>query len=120
MVTEPLEPRQLVVVVVVPDLAPVWHVHAVDADPAACCGHQPGVGVGLDTVGEAEERSLDPHLRQDRNAVPLTLPVVDRFVAELGEGESGKRLVGELGLLEADDVGFGLGEPLLDSGQDGP
>ena len=39
-----------------------------------------------------------------RHPVPLPQPVVGDLVAELAEGEERHRLVGELGLLEAEDV----------------
>ena len=76
----------------------------------------PGVAlVRIDVVlVEAGGDVGDADAGQDGDAVPLPLPVVHRLVPERRVGEVRERVVGELRLLEAQDVGAGVGQPLLD------
>ena len=62
---------------------------------------------------------VEADLRQDRDTVPLPLAVVGALVAHRLERQRRERIVGELGLLEAQHVGLHLGEPLLDPFQTG-
>ena len=55
--------------------------------------------------------SSSPITRQDRDPVPLPLPVVRRLVAERLERQRREGVVGDLRLLHADDVGLDLGQP---------
>ena len=111
---ETLQPPQLVVVVVVADLTSVGNVDAVDPDRAAGGGDETGVGVGLDTDGETVDHVVDTQAGQDGHAVPLTLPVVGHLVTEIGKNLDRHRIIGQLGLLQAHDVGPDLSQPLLD------
>src|SRR2546430_14513799 len=61
----------------------------------------------------------DAGARQDRHTVPLPGPVVHGVVTERLEGQLRERVVGELGLLQAQDVGMRVLEPLLDAGEAG-
>ena len=73
-------------------------------------------------VGQAADDVVEPDARQQRDPVPLALAVVRDRVAALGErgGERvGEGLVGELGLLQADDVRGALVEPGQQPGQPG-
>ena len=57
---------------------------------------------------------LQPDPREDRHPVPLRLAVAGELVAAAGElfaEQRVERVVGELGLLQADDVGLALVEP---------
>ena len=111
-----LEPVELAVVELGADLAPVRHVDAHHPDTTAGGREDPGVAlVRVDVVlVEAGGDVVDADAGQDGDAVPLALPVVHRLVAECREGEVRERVVGELRLLEAQHVGVGVGQPLLD------
>ena len=69
---------------------------------------------------EVRHDVVETDLRQDRDAVPLALPVVGRLVAQRRERQRRERVVGDLRLLQAHDVGLDLGEPLLDTGHGEP
>ena len=69
---QPVEPRQLVLVVVGVERPAVRHVDVDDGDPVARGGHQPGLGVGLVAVGEAERHVVEA--RRDRIATPFHRP----------------------------------------------
>jgi hypothetical protein len=63
---------------------------------------------------EARDHVVQPDAREDRHAVPLRLAVRGHLVAarrELLAQQGGEGLVGELGLLQADDVGPPLVQP---------
>ena len=65
-------------------------------------------------AGEPVHHVLEPDAREDRHAVPRRLAVSgDRVAAvcELVAEQLGERVVGELGLLQADDVRLALVEP---------
>ncbi len=121
-VVEAFEPRQLALVELGADLAAVGHVHADHAHAAAHRGEEAGVAlVRVDELGAVEPGGDvgDAGAGQDRHAVPLPGPVVHRVVPEALEGQLRERVVGELGLLEAQDVGLGVLQPLLDPGEAG-
>ena len=65
-------------------------------------------------VGESRDHVVETDPAQDGHAVPPTLAVVHRLVAQRGEGHRGEGAVGQLRLLQADDVGLAVGQPLLD------
>ena len=119
MVAQPGQPRQLVLVVVVGQGPAVGHVGAGHPHPAAGGPQQPGVGVGGVVVVEAVHHLGDPHPAQDGHAVPLAEAVVGALVAQGLEGQGREGVVGQLGLLHAEDVGLDLGDPLLDTVQPG-
>ncbi len=111
------EPGELVAVAVVVGVGdpPVGEVDRVDADAAAARRQRAGLPMG----GTPERRDPDGHLlepaaREDRDPVPLGLSVAGDRVAAGGElacEQLVERRVGELGLLQADDVGLALVEP---------
>jgi hypothetical protein len=111
------EPDDLALVELASDRAPVRDVGARHRDAAALRGEQAGVAfIGIvETVAEAEGRIVDADARQDRDAVPLPLAVVHRFVAECAELQLRKGLVGEFGLLQTEHVDVGVAEELLDT-----
>ena len=115
-VAQRLEPDELAVVELGAHLPAVGDVDAHDAHAVARCREHTRVAlVGVDVIlVEAVGRVADAHAREDGDAVPLPLPVVHRLVAQGLEAQVRERLVGELGLLQAQDVGLGVGEPLLD------
>ena len=119
-VAQTVEPQQLAVVELGADLAAVGHVDADHADSAARGRQHPRVAlVRVGELAEAARDVVDTDARQDGDAVPLALTVVHRVVAEGRERELREALVGELGLLQAQDVGLGVPEPLLDARQAG-
>ena len=115
------QPRQLAFVELAVDLAAVGHVHAGHPDATTGGGNEPGVAlIGIDDpVVEPRRHVVDAHPREDCHTVPSTGPVVHRLVAERAERELGERVVAELRLLQAHDIGTGVGQPLLDAWQSG-
>ena len=112
--------RELVLVVIRVRLAAVRHVDGVHADAVARRGH--GACLGVREAGRACEPGrhvVQAHPRQDRDPVPRRLAVGgdlvpagrERIAEQLGE-----RIVGELGLLEADDVRLPLVQPRQEPG----
>ena len=119
-VVQRAEPHEFAVVELGADLTPVRHVDADDADAAARRRdhtRRPRRG----RRGRRRTRSWPPrcHARQDGDAVPLALAVVHRLVSQRGERQVREGLVGELGLLQAEHVGAGVAEPLLDANLSG-
>ena len=117
---QPLQPGQLVLVVVVVEGPAVGHVHRRDPHPAARRPQQPGLGV---------RRRRRRRTRRPRRSSPTRLRMATPFhrpspwwalvVAERLEGQRREGVVGQLGLLQAQDVGLVLGQPLLDPGEAG-
>ena len=109
------EPGQLVAVVVGVRGSPVRHVERVHPDPAAGRGHRARLGFGEARLsGTPLTTSSRPDLGQDRHAVPLRLAVEGGLVAPAASSSPssvGERIVGELGLLQADHVGLPLVQP---------
>ena len=109
------EPGELVAVVVGVGLAPVRDVEAVDADPAAGRGDRARLRpLPVGRALEPGDHVVEADAGEDRHAVPLALAVGGDLVAallQLPAQQLGERLVGELRLLEADDVGAPLVEP---------
>ena len=109
------EPRELVLIVLGAGGAPVRHVHRDHADPVARRRHGTRLGVrearrALDPGDDV----VEPDPGQDRDPVPRRLAVGGGDVAAVGElvaEQLGERVVGELGLLQADHVGLALVEP---------
>jgi hypothetical protein len=74
------------------------------------CGEEPGAEILA--AGQADPRCLGRFAAQDCNAVPRLLAVYQRAIAFLLERVVGKLLVGELELLQADDIGPAFAQPL--------
>ena len=91
----------------------VGHVRAHHPHAAAGGREQPGLGVGRRAVGEARHDVVEADPAQDGDAVPPALAVVRGLVARAAKASAGKARVGQLRLLQADDVGLALGQPLL-------
>ena len=105
------EPHELAVVELGADLAPVRHVDADEADPAAVGGDEARVTFVRDRRARRRSRwstFVDADAGEDRDAVPLALAVVHGLVAERLRTQLRERLVGELGLLEAEHVDVGV------------
>src|SRR5207244_6056786 len=75
------------------------------------------VTVRVVDVAEAAGDVAEADARQECDTVPLAIAVVNGLVPQSRERELRKRVVGELRLLEAQDVGFSLREPFLDARQ---
>ncbi len=86
-----------------------------EADAAAARRQRAGLPMGEPrSARDPDGHLLEPAAREDRDPVPLRLSVAGDRVAAGGElaGEQlVERRVGELGLLQADDVGLALIEP---------
>ena len=110
------EPHELALVEFAGHLTPVRHVDADHAHAVARGRDHVRVAlVGVDVVVvEAGGHVVDPDARQDGHAVPLALAVVHGVVPERGERQVRERLVRELRLLQAEDVGPCVAQPLLD------
>src|SRR5262249_2654576 len=78
-------------------------------------GEDAGVAILRAAVCEIGHHVVEPDTRQDGHAVPLALAVMGALVPQRPEGEGGKGLVGDLRLLQADDVGLHFGQPALDA-----
>jgi hypothetical protein len=96
-------------------LAAVRHVHAHHADAAA--GRRDGARLRVREARrtlDARHDVLETHARQDRDAVPGRLAVRRHLVAavrQLVADDLAERVVAELRLLQADDLGPPLVEP---------
>ncbi len=110
---EPVEPPELVLVVLVVEGAPVGDVRAHHADPAAGGGDQAGLRIRVRPVAEPQHHVVDADAADDGHAVPPAFAVVDAVVAEGREGHGRERRVSELRLLHAQHVGLALGQPRL-------
>ena len=106
------QPRKLVDVVVRTHAAAVGHVHAGDVHPATAGRDQPGVRVGVGTVGKAHDGILEAHTGKNGHAVPLARAMVHRFVTKGGKGHVREGGIAQFGLLEAQDIRLGVGNPL--------
>ena len=95
--------------------APVRHVHRDHPDPAARRRHRARLGMREPRrAGEPRHHVVQPHAREDRHPVPRRLAVSRDGVAAAGElvaEQLGERVVGELGLLQADHVRLPLVQP---------
>ncbi len=107
--TQPVQPRQLVLVERVVEGPTVGHVDRRDPDAATGGGESPGLGVGLDPGGEAVDHVVHPAAAEDGDAVPTTFAVVHRLVPEGRERQRREGVVGEFGLLQAQHVGRDVG-----------
>ena len=109
------QPGELVLVVLGTRRPPVRHVHRAHPDPAAGRGDRARLGGGeAGGAGDPGRDVVQPHPGEDRHPVPLRLTVQAGRVAAVGElaaEQLGERVVGELGLLQADDVGLPLVQP---------
>jgi len=76
---------------------------------------QPGLGVGFGVVGESGDHVVETHSTDDGHAVPATLTEVGALVPQRLERQGRKGSVGQLGLLHAEHVRLGLGDPFLDA-----
>ena len=129
------EPVELVGVVGGFRRAPVRRVQRPDPAPAAVRADGPGLRLARTRLvdqgepgrlariarftGETQAHLVKADPRQQRHAVPPAVAVRRGLVtelADLGRREQGGRA---LGLLQANDVGFGLGQPLKQPGQPG-
>ena len=118
VVAQPGQPGQLDLEVLAVQAPPVGHVDRVDPHPATGGGHYPATVIVIGCP-EPLHRVDHPDPTDDGHAVPLALAVVDRLVAELGEGGGREGGIGLLGLLQAEDVGpVGL-DPGGDQGETG-
>src|SRR4051794_16515867 len=110
-----LQPRELVRVVVGAGLAAVGHVDADHAHAVAGRGDRPRLGAReAGRAGQAGRDVLEAALGEDRDAVPGRLPVHRDLIAarrQLVLQQPGERLVGQLGLLQAQDVRLTLVQP---------
>ncbi len=120
VVTKAAEPRKLEVVLLAADRATVRHVDARDPNPAAARREHAAL---LDLFGELSRKAgpylFDPHPGQDGDAVPAAVAVMGRLVAERRECHGGESGVGHLRLLQADDVGPRVREPVLELAEAG-
>ena len=111
------QPGELVLVVLGVRLAPVRHVNRDHPDPVARGRHRARLRMReARRAGDSRHDVVQPHAREDRDAVPGRLAVRRDLVAALGElvaEQLGERVVGELGLLQADHVR----PPLVQPGQ---
>ena len=109
------QPDELVRVVLGTRLAPVRHVHRDDPDPATGGRHRARLRIGeARRPGDAGLHVVESHAREDRHPVPRRLAVNGDGVVALGElvrEQLAKRVVGELRLLQADDVRLPLVQP---------
>src|SRR5581483_5673718 len=111
-----LEPLELGEVVLAVDLPAVGHVDARRPHALACRPEKARLGdLVLGLVGEAGDDVVEADAAEDRHTVPLPLSAVRRLVAEGGERHRREVGVGQLGLLQAQHVGLGVAEPLLDA-----
>ncbi len=110
------QPPQLVAVLVVLGAAAVGDVHAGDPHAAAGGGDDTRLGwIGRVGPWHPEDHVVETDPRHDGDAVPAALAVVGSLVAQRGQGEVGEGGIGQLGLLEAEHVGLGVCQPLLDA-----
>ena len=111
------QPGELVLVVLRVRHAPVRDINRDHPDPVARGRHRARLRVREPRrVGHSRHDVVQPHARQDGHPVPGGLAVSCDFVAALGElvtEQVGERVVGELGLLQADHVR----PPLVQPGQ---
>ncbi len=109
------QPGELVAVVVRVRGAAVRHVDRDDPDARARRGQRARLLMReARPAGQSSDHVVQPDAREDRHAVPRRLAVCRDGVAasfELGAEELGELVVGELGLLQADDVRLPLVEP---------
>ena len=120
IVVEASQPVEFVTVVIVVNGPSVRYVAR--GDPYSATGGPQDAGVRIRVVAPVVEPGPgvdQPHPGDHCHTVPATLPVVGRLVPEGLEGPMGEGLVGHLGLLEAEHVGLGDGDPGLHPGQAG-
>ena len=105
------KPPQFVQVVRVLQRAPVGHVDADHLHTTAHRREEPRLGrvvvVGETThVRKVGYDLVDPDPRQDGHPVPATIPAVHGFISQLTQVLVRELLVGDLGLLQAEDIRF--------------
>lgn len=114
-----IKPAQLVLIVIIVEGATVRDVTARHSNSATCRPRNTGISIGLSAVTEATDRIFNSDPAQDGDPVPAALTMVKGFVAHRLEGHGRKRIVGELGLLKAQDVGFESFKPSFDTSESG-
>ncbi len=109
------QPGELVAVVIGVGLTAVGHVHAVHADTATRGGDRARLGIWeAGRAVDPDDDFVEANAREDRDPVPLRLAVTGERIAATGELRAEQlveRVVGELGLLQADDIRLALLEP---------
>jgi Ser/Thr protein kinase RdoA (MazF antagonist) len=119
------QPGQFVLVVLGVRHPPVRNIYRMDPDAGAGRGHRTGLLVReAGPASQARHHIVQPDPRQDGHTVPPGLAMQGGLVPavpELVVQKLAERIVGQLGLLEADDIGLALiqprqqpGNPLLD------
>ena len=115
VVAKPLQPGELELVLLAADGTAVGHIDAGDPNPPARRREDAAL---LDRVGKLRRETgpglLDPDPRQDGDAVPTAVAVMGGLVAQGRERQGGKSGIGHLRLLQAQDVGLCVAEPLLE------
>src|SRR5205823_14945531 len=102
---EACQPLQLGDVELAPDDPSVRHVDAHHADAGAGGRYEAAAVIGPAVFArEAGADLVETDPGGDADAVPCSEAVVSDFIAELTEGEQRNELVGQLGLLHAEDV----------------
>ena len=110
---QPVEPLQLVGVVVVVEASSVGHVTRCNTDPATCCPQDACVGVGFASIGKVGTNVIEADPRQNRNPVPLPLAVMSALVTHVVKRLVRKVVVSKFGFLQTQDVGLKRRYPLL-------
>ena len=132
---QPREPGQLALVERRPDDPPVGCVQAHDPQPVHRRGDHPrlvervevvlagrlGAGAAGPRIADRPVAEVRDHVRdrqpiagRDGHPVPAALAVVDELVAGHREGHDRRVRVGQLGLLDEQDVRCRAGQPVLD------
>ena len=114
---QPIKPAQLVLIVIIVEGATVGDIAARHSDATTCRPRNTGIGIGLNVVTEAADRVFNSDAAQDGDPIPATLTMVKGLITHRLEGHGRKRIVGELGFLEAQDVGFKGFKPALDTSE---
>ena len=113
---QPLHPRELVVVLRPRRRVAVRQVEPAYPDGLALAGHDqrldPARLLVAVVAGQAAAHVLDRQPRQQRDAVEALLPVGLDAVAHLLDLEARELVVGGLDLLQHDDVGVGVAQPV--------
>ena len=114
MLAQTSQPLELRRVVLAPDLAPVRYVDGANPHTAAGRPEQAGLlRLALGLIGEAGHDIVEPDAAENGDTVPLVVTARCRLVTESGEGHRRKVRVSNLRLLQAQDVGPRVGQPLL-------
>lgn len=110
---ETTKPVELVPVVIVIHFATVGYVHRGHPQPATGSRQDSCLLIGLRTITEVGERVRDTNLGQDGYPVPSSLAVVHALVAQRRVVVMGELLVRHLRFLHQQDIGAGIGQPLV-------